>query len=215
MMLETLLKQDSKISNRMFIKDFDSFLNEAEGYNGKGIFTVATLSQKNLFVCEISGQLSDGAWENTKPYDHWTPWAGSEVKVGSRIGRDFPVKKDGYGLGTLLPYVGDRMLAFGAAGSIGWDLSGSNDDQYAVEYFFAASSPADLERKVLTGDFEKHFQDFIEKHKSGYSSKYVPVAEKNKKKLEETWNAIRSGRYGIKQLQRDLTDISKAMKIKY
>ena len=37
----------------MFIKDFGSFLNEAEGYNGKGIFTVATLSQKNLFVCEI------------------------------------------------------------------------------------------------------------------------------------------------------------------
>lgn len=200
----------------MFIKDFGSFLNEAEGYNGKGIFTVATLSQKNLFVCEISGQLSDGQWENAKPYDHWQPWSNSDVKVGSRVGRDFPVKKDGYNLGSLLQYVGDRMLAVGAAGASGWDLGESSwsPEHSTVENFFAASSPADLERKILSGDFEQHFQNFLEKNKSGYSNKYVPVAEKNKKKLEETWNTINSGRYGIRQLTRDLTDISKAMKIK-
>ena len=132
------------------------------------------------------------------------------------MGRDFPVKKDGYNLGSLLQYVGDRMLAVGAAGSIGWDLGQDSwtPEHSTVENFFAANSPADLERKILSGDFEQHFQNFLEKNKSGYSSKYVPVAEKNKKKLEDTWNAIKSGRYGIKQLQRDLTDISKAMKIK-
>jgi hypothetical protein len=197
----------------MFIKDFDSFLNEAEGFNGEGIFTVATLSQKNLFDCEISGQLSDGAWENTKPYDHWEPWGKSTIKVGTSVGRDFPVKKDGYNLGSLLQYVGDRMLSFGAAGSTGWDLTNSSDDQYAVEYFFAANSPADLERKVLSGDFDQHFKEFTEKNLSNsYMSKYVKIAEKNKKHLHDTWDAIKS-RYGIRQLSKDLTEISKAMKI--
>ena len=199
-----------------FIKDFSSFLNEAEGYNGKGIFTVATLSQKNLFVCEISGQLSDGAWENTKPYDHWEPWSNSEVKVGSNVGRDFPVKKDGYNLGSLVQYVGDRMLAYGAAGSIGWDLTHYGPEEGAVRTFFSANSVAFLERMIITEDFEQHFQKFMEEgSKNSYMKKYTEAGEKNKKKLEETWNAIRSGRYGIKQLQRDLTDISKAMKIKH
>jgi hypothetical protein len=49
-------------------------------------------------------------------------------------------------------------------------------------------------------------------------SRFNPIVflkGKNKKKLEEMWNAIRSGRYGMKQLQRDLTEISKAMKIYY
>jgi len=194
------------------IKDFQSFLYEAEGYNGRGTFTVASLSQKNLFSAEITGQLSDGAWENTKPYDHWTPWAGSEVKVGSRIGRDFPVKKDGYNLGSLLDYVGDRMLGLGAAGSVGWDLN-SGDEQGAIEYFFSAGSLAATERMCITEDFERHFEKFLEKYSSGYLKKYADAAQKNKKKLEETWDAIRSGRYGIRQLKNDLTSISKAMKI--
>lgn len=201
----------------LILQDFQSFINEAEGYNGKGIFTVATLSQKNLFDCEISGQLSDGAWENTKPYDHWEPWGRSEIKVGSNVGRDFPVKKDSYGLGTLIQYVGERMLAYGAAGASGWDLSAQAEDQGAVEYFFGAKSIADLERMCITEDFNQHFNSFVEKYTSEhtYLKKYVSVVQKNKKKLEDTWNTIRSGRYGIRQLKNDLNEISKAMKIKH
>ena len=198
----------------MFLKDFQSFLYEAEGYNGKGTFTVASLSQKNLFDCEILGQLSDGAWENTKPYDHWTAWGNSDVKVGSRIGRDFPVKKDGYNLGSLLDYVGDRMLGLGAAGSVGWDLTNYSDEASAVEYFFSAGSLAATERMCITEDFNQHFDKFAERYGKDWSKKYVEAAQKNRKKLEETWNAIRSGRYGIRQLKSDLTAISKAMKIR-
>jgi len=197
----------------MFLKDFQSFLYEAEGYNGKGTFTVASLSQKNLFSCEITGQLSDGAWENTKPYDHWEPWGNADVKVGSNVGRTFPVKKDGYNLGSLLDYVGDRMLGLGAAGAAGWDLTDYND-QSAVEYFFSEGSLAATERMCITEDFEQHFEKFLEKYNTGWSKKYAEAGQKNKKKLEDTWNTIRSGRYGIRQLKNDLTAISKAMKIK-
>lgn len=199
----------------MFLKDFQSFLYEAEGYNSKGTFTVASLSQKNLFACEIVGQLSDGAWENTKPYDHWEPWADADVKVGSNIGRTFSVKKDGYNLGSLLDYVGDRMLGLGAAGMAGWDLAHWSDEQYTVEYFFSAGSLAATERMCITEDFNQHFDKFAEKYgKDSWGKKYVDAAQKNKKKLEDTWNAIRSGRYGIRQLKSDLTTISKAMKIR-
>jgi hypothetical protein len=31
---------------------------------------VKNLAQANLWACEIVGQLSDGAWENTKPWDY-------------------------------------------------------------------------------------------------------------------------------------------------
>jgi hypothetical protein len=195
------------------IEDFQSFINEAEGYNGEGIFTVATLSQRNLFDCEISGQISDGAWENTKPYDHWKPWT-SEVKVGSNIGRDFPVKKDGYNLTSLIQYVGARMLAFGATGAAGWDIANYTDEQYTIENFFSANSIADLERMCITETFEQHFEKFIEKNqKDSYWKKYADQAQKNKKRLEDVWNVIKSGRYGIRQLKTDLNEISKAMKI--
>lgn len=62
--------------------------------------------QKVLFDCELSGQLSDGQWENTEPYDHWEAWCNAETIVATDIGRDFDVKKQGYGF-TRKEFLGD------------------------------------------------------------------------------------------------------------
>lgn len=77
-----------------------------------GVLTVRNQAQKILFDEEMSGQISDGMWENTRPYDHWEPWCDAEVVVGENVGRNFYARKDNYNLTNkdLLDIVGDRML---------------------------------------------------------------------------------------------------------
>jgi hypothetical protein len=75
---------------------------------------VRNQAQKILFDEELSGQISDGAWENSTPHDHWRPWCDAEVVVDpANVGRDFYAKRDSYGLDRrdLLDIIGDRMLA--------------------------------------------------------------------------------------------------------
>lgn len=77
-----------------------------------GVLTVRNQAQKILFDEELSGQISDGMWENSRPYDHWEPWCGAEVVVGLNVGRNFYAKKDNYNFTNkdLLDVVGDRMV---------------------------------------------------------------------------------------------------------
>jgi hypothetical protein len=75
---------------------------------------VRNAAQKILFDEELSGQISDGMWENSAPRDHWRPWSRAEVVVDPiNVGRDFYAQKDNYGINRrdLLDIVGDRMLA--------------------------------------------------------------------------------------------------------
>jgi hypothetical protein len=74
--------------------------------------TVRTQIQKNLFDIELSGQISDGMWENTRPFEHWKVWCDCKVEVGTELGRDFYAVKDNYAFNSseLLDVVGDRML---------------------------------------------------------------------------------------------------------
>lgn len=68
-----------------------------------------------LWTHEILGQLSDGMWENARPFGHhryWyrlTPVQGPEPKVE---GAGW-CPKNAYNLAALIPIVGDRMLAIG------------------------------------------------------------------------------------------------------
>ena len=76
--------------------------------------TVRNEAQKILFKDELAGQISDGYWENTRPYDHWRVWSRAEVVVDpTNVGRDFYAQKDNYSLNNaeLLACVGSRMLA--------------------------------------------------------------------------------------------------------
>jgi len=74
--------------------------------------TFRTEIQKILFTEELKGQISDGAWENSGPSDHWEVWCDAEVDFGDNVGRDFHVKKDNYNLNSrhLVEVVGDRMV---------------------------------------------------------------------------------------------------------
>jgi len=77
--------------------------------------TLRNENQKILFEGEIVGQISDGAWENSRPENHWRAWSNCDVKVageGDKIGRNFSVMKDNYNLtrSDLLEVVAERMI---------------------------------------------------------------------------------------------------------
>jgi hypothetical protein len=77
------------------------------------ILAVANEAQRILFDDELSGQISDGAWENASPFDHWKPWCDAVVIVDpENAGRTFYARKDNYDFARrdLLDVVGERMV---------------------------------------------------------------------------------------------------------
>jgi len=87
-----------------------------------GTMHLPTLSAVALFECEIKGQLSDGAWENTMPLDHWKFWYDLETVYtpgcAPHVETDVPYLclKKGYNIAGLYEYVGDRMRNYGKLG---------------------------------------------------------------------------------------------------
>lgn len=80
-----------------------------------GTIAFRTFEQLVLWKNEITGQLSDGHWENARPYNHWVSWCNATAIVDtSNVGRDFWAQKDSYGLTSsdLLSVIGDRMCYY-------------------------------------------------------------------------------------------------------
>lgn len=76
------------------------------------ILTLRNLEQAAAWL-ELAGQISDGFWENSRPYDHWKPWADAAVLVDTvAIGRNFFTPKSNYNFVApeLLEVIGMRML---------------------------------------------------------------------------------------------------------
>jgi hypothetical protein len=76
------------------------------------ILNVRNVEQAALML-EIDGQLSDGFWENARPYGHWKVWCNAKVVVNpENVGRNFYADKTNYNLTAkeLLDVVGLRML---------------------------------------------------------------------------------------------------------
>ena len=81
-----------------------------------GTISFKTPSQLALWKHEITGQLSDGAWENATPYNHWEFWCRLEAQIG--VGKvetycSYECRKTGYNLTGLIECVGKRMIAAG------------------------------------------------------------------------------------------------------
>ncbi len=71
---------------------------------------VSNAVQATLYHTELTGQMSDGMWENSNPRDHWKIPSGATVVVDAANPRlDFTPRRS-YGFTKLIEYVGDRML---------------------------------------------------------------------------------------------------------
>jgi len=79
------------------------------------ILRVRNLAQKVLWEQELSGQISDGRWENSSPHSHWEPWCDATIVVDpEHVGRNFYARRESYNFSSkeLLDIVGDRMLRY-------------------------------------------------------------------------------------------------------
>ena len=76
--------------------------------------TFRTPVQRALFICELSGQISDGNWENAEPGTHWEDMCDATVLCGDEVGvRGFKPKRTyQFGDPELLEIVGQRMLGY-------------------------------------------------------------------------------------------------------
>lgn len=158
----------------------------------KGVIYLPTGSAIALFEKEIKVQLSDGAWENSGPEDHWKSWSDLEVDVGPpRTLSNRHPKKQGYNLASLLPVIGDRMLRLGRMGKASSDPA----TWAAAEYM-----PATLEEFTRAKSAKSFNSDYL------WIEKYMNAI------TPEIAQRYYSTSYDNKELVRDLQSIKQAMK---
>lgn len=78
--------------------------------------------QVALYEQELKGQISDGLWENSTPYNHYQRMCNAKARVAdSRINDKlgcvdfYPLRRYGFSSPLLFDCVGDRMLAIARA----------------------------------------------------------------------------------------------------
>ena len=149
---------------------------------------------KLLFVNELCGQISDGMWENTRPFNHWEDWSDCEVVVGDNVGRDFHAVKDNYNLNSklLLECVGDRMI-----GMVKIHLSLPFASDYACKYIGKYGVDEIIEYAKENDYWSKVLNKCLESAS-----------------IEQFREAEKYDLYDMKDLKKDLAEMKKVMKIK-
>jgi len=80
----------------------------------KRVITFRNEAQVALWKKELCGQISDGFWENARPYGHYEEITSADVQAGPLLGVHGFHPKRAYNLAAkdLYECVGDRMLGF-------------------------------------------------------------------------------------------------------
>lgn len=169
----------------------DEELNILANLKVSGVMYLPTVSAAAIFENEIKGQLSDGAWENARPYDHWKIWSDIKCKIGSPktiFINNRPIKTS-YNLHSLIQYVDDRMIATG---------------KLATNFSIEEINTEKFKTLCSIAEYGIHSIEKINYVKSKFESLNMSV--------EEVESIISSGNYTLKDLRKDLTYIKEAMK---
>jgi hypothetical protein len=157
-----------------------------------------------LWVAEISGQLSDGMWENTAPMDHWKFWCHLEPKVGGcrvvlNANRFVPYRqKTGYNIAALYEYVGDRMVAYGRMGRALQSLGINEPGRETIEggeYLAPLANMQEFEKALDAGN---GVSDYVRSKLANVDREHAA--------------AFFATRYEMKDLRKDVALIKAAMK---
>ena len=101
-----------------------------------GTIYVKNKIQQALLEHELMGQISDGAWENAGPRDHYEDWAYANVQVGGQGTKgisSWAKRNYNFQNSSLLSVVGDRMMAM-ARLIKKWPSLASIANTYSSEY---------------------------------------------------------------------------------
>jgi hypothetical protein len=144
--------------------------------------------QVALFKEELVGQLSDGAWENTTPHNHWKGWSDAELGVdvnnpGLVDGSQWNFPKRGYGFVKAL--VNDMEGSYDLTNRmrsyvVMYRLTGKLENLSAGEYLAAE------------GSYEK-FVDVFEKRSKKEISDSIKWQREEDEKIEKAIHKIMNG----------------------
>ncbi len=143
----------------------------------------------NLYQGELSGQISDGLWENRN------------VRY--------------YDFTELIPYVGNRMLFLGAAQKVGLNIQ---DDPWIenIGWIFFSKNIEEVEAVVnfiRNNDLDTVLNNFLQKQEQRERDREYWINEaremiNNKNKMRRIWDYIGSGNYNENSLITDLRNFS-------
>lgn len=170
--------------------------------NNTGNYTVGFRNQNQvvLFEKELTGQISDGYWENSRPYDHYKLpcWARPFVaRTESEIGRNFNARMYNFSAPELLEAVGNRMINL-------VKLSRAFPHIPLEDIFDIDSTPrAELEAWVKYSVNDKHGY-WLAKLNKVCSLLEASSVEEAIVKLEVGFNSVT---YTMKDLRKDLNEM--------
>lgn len=151
--------------------------------------------QQILWQHELVGQISDGMWENSMPYDHWEYWSDCDTDIALNhivpgvYHSYFRPRKTGYRFTALIEHIGDRMIGYVRMSR----LTTNRDLICAGEYL--------LESNLKTLAEVKHFI----KH-NDYTKPYLKSLTQDL--IDKFWSI----NYMVKDLRKDLVKINKIIK---
>lgn len=161
------------------ITTIDKFKLVLENRESRGTIYFRNFTQKVLWDNELSGQISDGMWENSRN-SNWEFWCSLETEVDMRNPR-VDARTNGrtnFNLASpqLLEIVGDRMLAMAK-------MSKVTDDEIVckvAEYLEGIKSEEDLHKCLSTAS--QFFQNELNKISDSDFQKWLKV-EYNQKDM--------------------------------
>ena len=190
--------------------------------NHDGKIHVANIAQKALLECELQGQISDGHWENSRPYNHWINWCRAKVFVAPEdLGLNFwPMRFYDFLSEELLKVVRTRMILY-----VRLAQKLSSEEQVKVaEHFFETISHDSYCMALEAPEFTAEVPDWIklsaekddasEYYKKLYADMVAILADADLRNyLEQTCTkpikTREPGVYNLKQLKIDLAELKR------
>ena len=163
-------------------------------------------NQVVLFEKELKGQISDGHWENSRPFGHWEIPCSAVAYVAandSEIGRNFQSRKYNFSDPDLLEVVGNRMQNLVKLGQAFPHIP-------VDELFDIDSNPKEeIENwiKYSTTDKSNYWQNKLNKTMA------LCLARTPEDLIEILTNALNSVSYGEKELKKDLNEMVKCWRV--
>lgn len=102
------------------MKNITQYITESSGASETTVY-FPNIASWFIFEAELSGQISDGYWENSRPYDHWKWISNVTPKIDKeKIGYDGVYHRLKYSTTWLRRYV--KKALKGDAGDYNWTI---------------------------------------------------------------------------------------------
>lgn len=176
---------------------------------------VANLAQKVLLDHELTGQISDGHWENSRPQEHYRSWCRAEVTVNpTNTGINFyAMRVYDFLSEELLKVVRTRMILYVR---LAQKLDNKKDIELAEHFFTTISNDQycrafdspEFEAKVpqwMANDTSPDYRDMVARMEAMLSDADLRNYFERTCTLPIKTRAF--GVYNLIQLRRDLTEL--------